>query len=277
MIDLRDRELWMRAVLSDDRLTDSAARVAMRLALHLNLTDGRCDPSMQTLARGCGAKTRTAERAIAQLESLGFISRVRSGGGRFSNSYRFRFDSLATIETAERQNNRPPSVETGGNADAPDRSDGAPPSVETGHPRQSRRPNIEENIEENMEGGSPPNPSSHDRRNRRRSAEADSEPEGFSAWWDQYPRQTGEAGARKAYGAALREGATPGDLMAGVLRYAAERMGQEERYTKTPSNWLHDGCWTDKPASKPVPARPASNGRSAPVSYLDREKKRMGL
>lgn len=42
--------------------------------------------------------------------------------------------------------------------------------------------------------------------------------------------------------------ADPGEIIRGSMRYAAEREGQEARFTKHPATWLRAECWADDPA-----------------------------
>jgi hypothetical protein len=42
--------------------------------------------------------------------------------------------------------------------------------------------------------------------------------------------------------------ATPQELLAGVIRYAAVMTGKDPRYVKHPTTWLNKGCWTDEHA-----------------------------
>ena len=44
--------------------------------------------------------------------------------------------------------------------------------------------------------------------------------------------------------------ATPQELLAGVIRYAAAMTGKELRYIKYPTRWLDRGCWTDEHAER---------------------------
>lgn len=83
------------------------------------------------------------------------------------------------------------------------------------------------------------------------SADAD-----FDEFWQHYPRKIGKQSARKAYTRALK--LAPGDvILAGVLRYAAERKGEDPTYTAHPDTWLNQGRWDDEPTPPrlaPVPA-----------------------
>jgi hypothetical protein len=70
----------------------------------------------------------------------------------------------------------------------------------------------------------------------------------FEIWWEVYPKRVAKFAAATAYGNALNSGlATTETLLAGAKRYAAEREGQEAKFTKHPTTWLNGGCWMDEP------------------------------
>lgn len=80
----------------------------------------------------------------------------------------------------------------------------------------------------------------------------------FEAFWVKYPLKKAKAAALKAYRAVITKGlATHDQLMAGVLRYAAERSGQDPRWTKHPATWLNGGCWSDEPTTSIGSGSPA--------------------
>jgi hypothetical protein len=82
---------------------------------------------------------------------------------------------------------------------------------------------------------------------------------GFEDWCRQYPRRVAKGAAQRAYERALASGrVTHNELVAGALRYGAERARQDERFTKHPTTWLNQECWSDEPAA---PGR-AVNGQS---------------
>ncbi|MCP3469821.1 hypothetical protein NLM33_05690 [Bradyrhizobium sp. CCGUVB1N3] len=73
----------------------------------------------------------------------------------------------------------------------------------------------------------------------------------FEAWWRQYPRRVAKGAARKAFKRVLaKKIATFDQLMAGVMRYGAERAGEDPTFTKHPATWLNGECWTDEPQPK---------------------------
>ena len=80
-----------------------------------------------------------------------------------------------------------------------------------------------------------------------------SRPQGFDAFYKQYPRKVGKREAEKAYRAAIKRGADPGAILNGALRYAAkiEREHIPERYVKHPGPWLNADRWLDEPSNLP--------------------------
>jgi hypothetical protein len=69
----------------------------------------------------------------------------------------------------------------------------------------------------------------------------------FELFWNAYPRHVAKGGARKAYAAALKK-ASAADILAGAQRYATDRASQDPKYTRYPTTWLNQECWTDEPA-----------------------------
>src|SRR5688572_29641046 len=76
----RERFEWMEAVLADAALTAATKVVAQRLALHLNLQTGICNPSWETLARETSQSRATIARALDRLERAGRIRRATHQG-----------------------------------------------------------------------------------------------------------------------------------------------------------------------------------------------------
>jgi hypothetical protein len=92
-------------------------------------------------------------------------------------------------------------------------------------------------------------------RGRRDSATSDTD---FEAFYRQYPRHA------KAYRTAItKKLATPEQLLAGAMRYAAERQGQDPRYTAHPATWLNAGRWADE-AAKQIATTLDANGNVLP-------------
>lgn len=53
----------------------------------------------------------------------------------------------------------------------------------------------------------------------------------FTEAWEHYPRKLARAAALNAYRAARRKGATAADLLEATMRYAAERRGEDPKFT----------------------------------------------
>jgi hypothetical protein len=86
----------------------------------------------------------------------------------------------------------------------------------------------------------------------------------FEAFWQDYPLKKAKIAAQVVYERIVKTGtATIGDLQAGAVSYAAERRGQDPKYTKQAPRWLREGCWADEaPATAGFVngARPARSG-----------------
>ena len=66
----------MRAVLASD-LPHGVVRLAVRLALHLYVESGRCDPGYDALASELRLSRRSIIRDVAMLEQAGWVSVAR--------------------------------------------------------------------------------------------------------------------------------------------------------------------------------------------------------
>jgi hypothetical protein len=78
--------------------------------------------------------------------------------------------------------------------------------------------------------------------------------EAFAEFWRHYPLQVDRKAAAAQFDAVLAAGqATAAELVAGAMRYAADRDGKDAQYTAWPANWLKNERWTDGP-------RPKANG-----------------
>ncbi|MCO1575005.1 MarR family winged helix-turn-helix transcriptional regulator [Crossiella sp. SN42] len=69
--------------------------------------------------------------------------------------------------------------------------------------------------------------------------------EDFDEFWSIYPRKVGKTAARKAWDRALRD-ATPEAILTGAARFAAQRAGQDPKFTPHPATWLNAGRWDDE-------------------------------
>lgn len=78
--------------------------------------------------------------------------------------------------------------------------------------------------------------------------DAKSPVDGFDEWWKQYPKKVGKLDAKKAYRAAIKQGATPQDLLDGLQRHTAnwKAKNTEPKYIPHPASWLRKGRWEDE-------------------------------
>lgn len=84
-----------------------------------------------------------------------------------------------------------------------------------------------------------------------------SEPDGFDAVWQAYPKHTGKPKAVRAYAATLNADANPKLLLDAATSYATkvEHGEVEARWVPTLANWLANDVWRDhtpKAKAKPV-------------------------
>src|SRR4051812_44487010 len=84
VVTVRLRHLWMEEILAAplDELTLSEKAVALRIALHFNVENQRCDPSLERLAVGTGLALRTVNNAKSKLVSTGRLAIAAGSGGR---------------------------------------------------------------------------------------------------------------------------------------------------------------------------------------------------
>ncbi len=69
-------------------------------------------------------------------------------------------------------------------------------------------------------------------------------PERFEEFWSAFPRKRAKLAALKAYARALKI-TTAAKILDGAKRYAVDRRGMDETFTKHAATWLNAGCWAD--------------------------------
>jgi len=254
-------ERWqlVQAINADSELKGSALKVAVALMGFVNSQTGECYPTFEKIMAACHVSKATVVRATQTLESRGWVAIERDvGGDRESNRYHFAFDRIR--EGGSRALAVP---------EAPDVADGpeihgikiepcsdvhgvkSEPSTVSNFSVHGLKmtPELEEDNsiketqeslfgEEGLQEGKP----------------FDLEAWFEQQWWPQYPLKVEKIAAKKLIRAIIegrcRDGlkATPQELLAGVMRYAAAMTGKERRYIKHPTTWLNKGCWTDEHA-----------------------------
>jgi hypothetical protein len=81
----------------------------------------------------------------------------------------------------------------------------------------------------------------------------------FGEFWSIYPRRTSKRGAESEFERALKR-AQPDTILAGARRYRDDPNRTDE-FTKHPSTWLHNDCWTDDPLPRRLSAAPTTQSR----------------
>ncbi len=252
---------WLRQVATDTDLPSTASRIAIALTAYFNREhDGWAWMSQITLATKLGVAERTIRDAMSALVARGHLVLDRRGKME-TNRYRLALKCESDRQRIADHDRQEPSGH--------DRKKSADQEGVTGRSTSSDRqksagvtgrnlpPNpLKEPLEEPIEERDSIAPDFCDedlgRRSRSLSTEIDVH---FEAFWVQYPLKKAKAAALRAYRSVItKKLATNEQLMAGVLRYTAERSGQDPRYTKHPATWLNGGCWADEPA------QPAGNG-----------------
>jgi hypothetical protein len=226
----KQRDVWMRALVADHSLSPMTRLVGVRLGLHFNCKTGRCDPSYATLAAEVAISERSAIRAVSSLKAQGWIAVKQRGGGYRTYSNNFTLQTPNDEVTGESPHKSDVVTQQSGWGDRP---------VIYGVTQESPKKRREERREE--QGYISPS-------RRAAQARATDDDNGFDEFWRVYPRKVARGAAAKAYGRVLRKGqASEAELLAGAHRYASERAGQEQKFTKHPANWLDGECWRDEP------------------------------
>jgi hypothetical protein len=208
------------ALLYDSTIPADAVRVYGVLRRHGD--DPRnCYPSHARIAAKIGKSARSVPGWIRQLEQAGWIERVprfTASGDPDSNGYR------VFMRVRER------GVRAGeqGGVDAGEQGGSALDSA----PKESKR-----------------------NESKRNEKTLDLDDAAFDEWWKVFPLKKAKPSARKAYDRA-RQSTSTVVLLDGARRYAAERAGQDPKYTAHPATWLNQRRWEDDPT--PVKTAPGN-------------------
>lgn len=81
----------------------------------------------------------------------------------------------------------------------------------------------------------------------------------FTTFWRAYPKKADKKLAEKAFDRA-RKRASSETIIAGAVAYAAQRSGQDQKYTKNGATWLNNDCWTEASAGGAVAYDPIYDG-----------------
>lgn len=260
---LLDKWMACKMVMADRELSASAKNLMFALLDHYNLKTTRCDPSMGRLANFIGLSRRRAVAVLRELEVAGWVRTSPVCGGRNSFAIAFEKASATDVELGT-----PDNGDTTGRY-AENGAGGYDERITGGYDAsviQTREEEKEKNIRKESLSPSPlgdesdaigafhPPAPKHIRPSQIDIESADAD---FGAFWTQYPKKDDPKAARRAYQRARREGASAADILAGCVRYAAERAAvvserpEQARFTKSAARWLDAGAWLNEPAAAP--------------------------
>src|SRR5690606_38824648 len=95
--------------------------------------------------------------------------------------------------------------------------------------------------------------------------------DGFDEFWSIYPRRVAKGAARKAWPNAVTAAGGVEPILAGARRYAAERDGEDPKFTAHPATWLNRESWADeptRPTRRPSSHRGVDQDRDRPEEVL---------
>jgi len=246
----REKFLWLDQVCADPELTPLAFKLAYVLANLVNERQGFAWPSVAHLAAKCRVTENGAKKAIRQLSERGHLS-VEFGSGRGkTNHYRWILKGANAGAVADKRDERSTtscdrleqrallfSAEKGATATAPIDEKRGNPGSEKGQLAFQK-------------GATPVAPtlfkeSIYDLFYRLSSPrDAQTAASAFDDFWRIYPKKVALTDAIHAFARAISR-APPEEIIRGAMRYAAERDGEDPRYTKNPATWLSKACWND--------------------------------
>lgn len=278
----RDRFLWQAQVLADRGMTALALHVALVIDQHLNRQSGEAWPGQARICEILAASRRGVQNAIEQLVSRGHL-RVTQGNNRKGGN---RYRPLLISEAAPLPHAHADAHET--EAHAHQGAHETPVHAHAdAHEKHShvhdgailmRTPVRPNSMKELSEGESLFPSSGSKPKSRPRAAKPTTSDVQFDEFWLQVPKAAGRADARRAYDKAILSGdVTHSEIMLGIARYAAERQGEDPKFTKHPATWLNKGCWADAPMSpSSTPSQGGRGRRLDPDAYLQRRLEEIG-
>jgi hypothetical protein len=287
---------WIERVVRDHTLPPLARCVAALIGLHyLNRTSGDAWPSQSKLAADLGVSRRAIQYALDAIVDAGHLTREGSLGR--VNHYRPVLE-VKNVQDAEPEGAQPtaqvlpPPAQPTAQVPAQIHShmnplkeiplkeknplkniylpDNHSSEAAKGTFQAENKPMAENNQADvfvaatPIPQGSAVPPSPTAKKEKRPMSISVEDYSSFEIWWQEYPKKVARFDAAKAYGKVLKSGlATTEVLLEAAKRYAAERAGQDPKFTKHPTTWLNGGCWMDeplKPLSQPSRMSAAAAG-----------------
>jgi hypothetical protein len=247
---------WLDALMADHRIDARAKVVAFCIMQHLNRGTGLAFVSDPTISDKTGIPKTWVLRARNALRAAGWIIWKRTGT---ANVYSTLTEPMAMVAEHQQKLKKARQDRRG---DAPRVTHRDPPPV--AELSKDDQPPMAHHDQPQVGERDPPQvaniplsltpvvitPS-------KKSLEMINQPTSeFETFWRAFPKKVGRLKAEKIYTTIVKaKNATPEELLAGAMRYAAERAGQDPQYTRHPTTWLNAGGWLDEPQ----PSRPKAN------------------
>lgn len=211
-------------------------------------------PKRTTLAKVMVASPSTVDRARDELVEVGalcYINRKSDDGDWTSNLYHVHWEQITGCGYLTRGGRapqvgdlsspvtiRPPQTVDG----APPVVDGPPPVMNKVRPNESDLANLDL-MNDSSANDEPPN-------SVRESVVPLSSvtsliDDGFTEFWQTYPRRTGKGAAKKAWERALKR-ASAQTIIVAALRFSHDP-NREDAFTPHPATWLNEDRWEDDP------------------------------
>ena len=263
------RFLWLDQVSANPDVSSAGFRLAYAISRYINRGTGQAWPTQGTLAKDTRMSRRGVQLCINSLAKHGHLFVVAGKGRGLRSTYEM---IIHTPDDEEKANYGSPYEEKKGERQCA--FSGVEKANEThekanGATKKGERPFAQNSLKEpfdelfEIESISPALKSTPPvgSKSSLPSKEKSSFDEAFESLWRAFPKRIARPAARRAWDAAIRHGADPQHIIAGALRYAAERTGQDPKFTKHPATWLNNECWLDEAAPAPTPApahRPAA-------------------
>ncbi|MBR0746188.1 hypothetical protein JQ582_19845 [Bradyrhizobium japonicum] len=261
---------FMRRASAPD-VNPHALKLAYLIAFkHMDSATGTARPSQDTLAAGLNVSIRTVQRLLDILTPLGLVIVPGHGPGR-SATYWIDLDKTTPMSPINTTSMSPMGARKGDNRrqrtrhQTTEKATPVSPPLKKNLQEDSKK---EEYISEPSSFASPDagqdtresggkNRAANASRNCRNSKNVTrvSAPDlaAFAEFWAIYPLKVGKLDAEKAYLAKAKAGVATAVMNAGAARYAAERSGQDPKFTKHPTKWIKGECWNDEPSSTGPP------------------------
>ncbi len=273
----RDRLLWQAQVLADRGMTLLALHVALVIDQHLNRQSGEAWPGQARMGEILAASRRGVQNAIEQLVSRGHLRVTQGNNRKGGNRYRpllaseagalphAHADAHDTEDHAHpRSHEMPFHAHHGAHETTPHANDASHETRSHVHGgailmRTPVRPNSMKELSEreSLFPSSVSKPKARPRATKPKTSDAQ-----FDEFWLQVPKAKDKADARRAYDKAITSGTvTHHEIMLGIVRYAAERRGQDEQFTKYPGDLAEQGLLG---RCTRTPGRPVPTGRAKP-------------